>query len=125
MPPLPHLMDPRPFLNPVLRHESSLAMPAGNVFLPVIPSSPLEPILPKALRPTSPAPPSLALDGSVPHCRTPQTAELDITDLRVEAMDEEDSADDLFAELRGSRRDAEMLFPELEANKFQLRHPLR
>lgn len=125
MAPVTHHTDPRLFLSPVLRAEPSAIPLAEDIFLPAMPSSPLQQIYPEPLRPTTPTLPSLWLDGPLSQHATPVVEEVDIADLSVLTWDAEVYDADLFPELRGSRNDADILFPELEANRFQFQNPSR
>ena len=148
-----HNVDPRPFLSPVLRAQPSARVLASDLYLPVMPSVSLPQFFPSPLNPTRPTLPSLRLDLSLPqnmitpsterdiidhrfdavgnqHCTdnvppntNPLSMETDITDRNIRAIEDRSYNEGLFPSPRSSERDAEILFPELEANRFRFQNP--
>lgn len=118
--PVTHNTDSRPFLSPVFRSQPSVMLPADNIFLPMMPSSPLEQVFPRPLRPTTPTLPTLGMPF---HQRNEIFGEADITEQHFEDIEAEDANSSVFSDGRYSRSDSQILFPELEANHFQFQNP--
>ena len=115
-------------------------MPGEGIYLPVIPSSPLQQVYPEPLRPTTPTLPSLCLDSS-PSGSSELENEVDITDnvfsnkppLPVGGIIFiDDDADPMtysadinrhFPNIQAGSRDADILFPELEASRWNFHNP--